>query len=243
MANFDAGKVTPNFPEEEASMATTHKDLEIVDVNLKTMSHMDLSHFVIGLADSIDASPNWQTEGCIPKPVPGSAELREVGNKHFTITKAAEGGDRYKSAERDALRPATELAPTIFLQWAQIRSVRENDHSIVTGLGVPPKIQPPKPSNPTVSMTTPQNPQVKQGKTGCALFSTGKVPKARIYWVGICEGDPSSEESWKLQGPFDHCRNIELTGLEPGKLYYFRVKCFGAGSESPWSAIVSLRVI
>ena len=223
-------------------MATTHKELEIVDVNLKSMSHMELSHFVISLADSIDAHPKWQTDGCIPKPVPDSVELREVGGKHFAITKAAEGGDRYKSAERDALRPATELAPTIFLQWAQIRSVRENDHTIVTGLGVPPKIQTTK-STATVIMTAPQNPQVKQGKTGCALISTGKVLKARIYWVGICEGDPSSEESWRLLGPYDHCRNIELTNLEPGKLYYFRVKCFGAGTESPWSAIVSLRVV
>ena len=242
MAYFVLGNFMLNFPEEETFMATTHKELEIVDVNLKNMSHMDLSHFVISLADSIDANPKWQTEGCIPKPVPDAAELREVGNKHFAISRAAEGGDRYKLAERDALRPATELAPTIFLQWAQIRSARENDHTIVTGLGVPPKIQTSKSSIPVI-MTTPQNPQVKQGKTGCALISTGKVLKARIYWVGICEGDPSSEESWKLQGPFDHCRNIELTGLELGKLYYFRVKCFGAGSESPWSAIVSLRVI
>jgi len=243
MAYFVGRNLTPNFPEEETRMSTTHKDLEIADVNLKNMTHMDLSHFVISLADSIDASPQWQAEGCIPKPVPDAAELREVGNKHLAITKAAEGGDRYKTAERDALRPATELAPTIFLQWAQIRAARENDHVIVTGLGVAPKIQTPKSSTPTVTMTAPQNPQAKQGKTGCALISTGKVSKARIYWVGICEGDPSSEESWKLQGPFDHCRNIELTGLEPGKLYYFRVKCFGAGNESPWSAIISLRVI
>ena len=224
-------------------MATTHKDLEIADVNLKNMSHLELSHFVIGLADAIDAHPKWQVEGCIPKPVPDSVELRGVGNRYFTITKASEGGDKYRSAERDALRPATELATTIFLQWAQIRSARENDHSIVTGLGVPPKIQTTKASSPTVTMTSPQNVQVRQGKTGSALVSTGKVPKARIYWVGICEGDPSSEESWRLVGPFDHCRSIELTGLEPGKMYYFRVKCFGAGSESPWSAIVSFRVI
>jgi hypothetical protein len=204
---------------------------------------MDLGHFVVGLADAIEAHPKWQTEGCIPEPVPGPAELRDVGNRYLIKTKAADGGDRYKTAERDASRPATELAATIFLQWAQIRAVRENDHTIVTGLGVPPKTQPAKSSSPSVVMTPPQNLQVKQGPTGCALVSTGKVPRARIYWVGICEGDPSLEESWRLLGPFEHCRNIELTGLEPGKLYYFRVRCFGAGSESPWSTIASLRVI
>jgi hypothetical protein len=85
----------------------------------------------------------------------------------LTITKGAEGGDRYKSAERDALRPATELAPTIFLQWAQIRSVSENDHDIVTGLGVLPKIQTPKTSSSAVIMTAPPNVQAKHGETGC----------------------------------------------------------------------------
>jgi len=166
-----------------------------------------------------------------------------LGQTFTTKFRKIQFPDGHKLAERDALRPTTELVPTIFLQWAQIRSVREDDLTIVTGLGVPPKIQTSKPSNATAVMTSPQKLQVKQGKTGCALISTGKVSKARIYWVGICEGDPSSEESWKLLGPYEHCRNIELTGLEPGKLYYFRVKCFGAGSESPWSAIVSLRVV
>jgi len=242
MANL-GGYLMPGIQIKEAIMPVTHKDLEIVGVNLKAMSHMDLGHFLVNLADSIDLDPKWQVEGCIPKPVPDSAELRDVGQKQLAVTKAADGGDRYKAAERDALRPATELAATIFLQWAQIRAVREGDHTIVTGLGVPRKIQPPKVSSPAVIMTTPQNLQVKQGKTGSALISTGKVRKARIYWVGICEGDPSLEESWRMLGPFDHCRNIEIAGLEPGKMYYFRVKCFGAGSESPWSTIASLRVI
>lgn len=242
MANL-GGNLTPEYHNEETIMPITHKELEIAGVNLKTMSHMDLGHFVINLADSIDLHPKWQMEGCIPKPVPDSAELRDVGQKHVGVTKAADGGDRYKAAERDALRPTTELTATIFLQWAQIRSVREDDHTIVTGLGVPPKIQAPKSSSPAVIVTTPQNVQVKQGKTGSALISTTRVPKARIYWIGICEGDPSLEESWRMLGPFDHCRNIEIAGLEPGKMYYFRVRCFGAGSESPWSTIASLRVI
>jgi hypothetical protein len=224
-------------------MPITHKDLDIVAVKLRNMTHMDLSHFIVNLADSIDLHPKWQTDGCIPKPVPNSVELREVGNRYLTKTKAADGGDRYKAAERDALRTPTELAATMFLQWAQIRSAGEDDHTIVTGLGLPPKIQLPKSGSSTVTITAPQNLRVKQGKTGCALISTARVPKARIYWVGICEGDPSSEESWRLLGPFDRCRTIEVTGLELGKLYYFRVRCFGAGIESPWSTIASLRVI
>jgi len=93
-------------------MAITHKDLEIVGVNLKTMSHMDLSHFVISLADSIDAHPKWQAEGCIPKPIPDAAELREVGTRHFAITKAAEGGDRYKLVSIRKLNPLNLLLNT-----------------------------------------------------------------------------------------------------------------------------------
>ena len=156
---------------------------------------------------------------------------------------AAEGGDRYKIAERDALRPTTELAPTMMVQWAVIRSVRENDASLVGSLGLQPKTLSARGSVVT-TVTAPVNITAKHGKNpGTVLISTSKVSKSLTYEVGICQGDPSQEESWSTVGPFDHCRNIELTGLEPGKVYYFRVRCFGAGGLSPWSAIISLRIL
>jgi|SRR6185369_194722 len=221
----------------------THKLLDIVDLNLHAMSHLELGHFAVGLADAFEAHTGYQGEDAFPPPLPKPPELRQVGLNHIAVTKAADGRDRYRVAERDALRPTTELCPTILINWAVIRSVRENNPSLIANLGLQPKIQSAKSGAP-VFVTAPQNVKARHGKvTGTALLSTSKVPKSLIYEVGVCGGNPSEEESWSIVGPFDHCRNIELTGLEPGKVYYFRVRCFGAGGVSAWSAIVTLRIL
>jgi len=221
----------------------THKLLEIVTINLRDMTHLGLGHFVVGLADGLASHPGYQAPGSIPHPLLQPDALRQIGLNHIAATKAADGHDRYMIAARDALRPITELHATMLVQWVSIRSVAEDDPSLIAGLGLQPKIPAAKSSAPA-SVTAPQNVRAKHSKNpGCIFISTDKVSKARTYDVGICRGDPSLEESWSLLGPFDHCRNIELTGLEPGQVYYFRVRCFGAGVQSPWSAIITLRVL
>lgn len=220
----------------------THKLLELVTLNLRDMTHLGLGHFVVGLADGLASHAGYQAPGSIPHPLLQPDALRQVGMNYIAVTNAADGHDRFKVAARDALRPITELHAIMLVQWASIRSVAEDNPTLIQGLGLVPRIPVVK-SSVTASVFAPQNVRVKHGKTGAVLISTDKVPKARTYDVGICQGDPSLEESWSLLGPFDHCRNIELTGLEPGKVYYFRVRCFGAGAQSTWSAIVTLRVL
>ena len=220
----------------------THRLLDIVELKLREMTHLELGHFVVGLADAIAVHPQYQDSGSIPAPLLKPDQLRQIGLNHIAATKAADGHDRYLVAARDALRPTTELHPTMFVQWAVIRSVAENDPGMIAGLGLQPKIVSAKSSAP-VAVTTPQNVKAKHGGTGTVIITTNKVPKSLTYEVGICQGDPSLEESWSTVGPFNGCRNMELHGLEPGKLYYFRVRCFGAGGLSPWSAIISLRVL
>jgi len=220
-----------------------HKELDLIELNLHLLPHLQLGHFVVGLADAFEKHPGHQGPGAFPPPLPQLDELRQVGNNHIAVTKAAEGGDRYQAAARDALRPTTELCPTILINWAVMRSVRENNPSLIANLGLQPKIPAAKASLPAL-VTAPQNVTVKHGRDeGSVLLSTSKVPKGLTYHVGVCCENPSLEESWSLLGPFNRCRNMELTGLEPGKVYYFRVRCYGAGGLSPWSAIVSLRVL
>lgn len=220
-----------------------HPLLNIVDLKLRGLSHWELGHFVVGLADAFAAHPGHQGENAFPHPVAKPAELRELGNNFLAVTAAAESRDINKVAERDAMRPLVELNPSITVQWAVIRSIKENNPSLIGNLGVETKKKPTRAAV-SASVIAPTNVKVKHGKhSGGAFISTTKVPWARTYEVGICLGDPTNEESWKTLGPFDHCRNIELTGLEPGKLYYFRMRCFGKGGQSPWSTIVSLRIL
>ena len=221
----------------------THKLLDIVGPNLRTLSDMDLGHFVVGLADAVDAHDKWKSPGSIPPPLPQTDEMRQVGNRHIILTKGAEGHDRYQIAARDANRPMVEMLTTMFIQWAVTRSIRENDPDVIAALGLVPKI-PVLKSSPPSTMTEPEKVKAKYGKnSGSAYLSCSKVPKSRIFQVAYCQGDPSLEESWTIAGPFDLCSSMEVPGLELGKLYYFKVRCFGAGNTSPWSAIVSLRII
>ena len=220
-----------------------HPLLNIVELKLRELSHWQLGHFVVGLADAFAAHPGHQGEDAFPHPVTKPPELKELGNNFLGLTAGAETRDVNKVAQRDALRPLVELTPSIMVQWAVIRSVKEGNPSLIANLGLELKKKPTRSAS-TSTVTTPTNVTAKHGQhIGSVLISTLKVPKALTYEVGICCGDTSVEDSWLIEGPFDHCRNIELTGLEPGKLYHFRVRCFGKGGYSPWSAIVTLRVL
>jgi len=221
-----------------------HPLLNIVDLKLREMSHWELGHFVVALADALAAHPGHQGEDAFPHPVSKPVELKDLGNSYLVVTAAAESRDVNKIAQRDAMRPLVELNPAITVQWVVIRSVKEGNPSLIANLGLEQKKKKPARSAITSTVTTPAKATAKHGQhSGSVLISTPKVPKALTYDVGKCSGDPTAEDSWQIMGPFDHCRNIELTGLEPGKLYHFRVRCFGKGGYSPWSSIITLRVL
>lgn len=218
-----------------------NKQLDIIDLSLRGMSNLDLGHLVVSLAKAMRVHSGYQAPGSIPAPLLQPDALEQVGNNHIQISLVAERGDRDAKAARDALRPTTELHLIATVRWAVMRSVLENDASLIANLGLQLKTQTYKSGN--VVVTAPQGVKVKHGKNGSVFISCGSVAKARTYEVGICQGDPSLESSWSIRGPYEHCRNIELTELEPGQVYYFRMRCFGAGGTSSWSAIVSIRIL
>lgn len=223
-------------------MTNIHPLLDVVDVNIRAMSNLELGNFVINLADAFAAHGGYKDEGSIPSPLLRPDQLKEVGVAHLAVTRAAESGDRFKKAERDASRPITELHPTMLITWAAYRSVTENKPSLIADLGLPPKLKTAMRSL-HADLPTPQNPKAKHGKSGVVLISVGRVPAAIAYYVGICQGDPSQPESWSSLGPFHKSQNIQITGREPGQLYYFRVCCADSNGQSDWSSIVSIRVL
>lgn len=219
-----------------------HPLIDLVEVNVREMSHVELGNFAIDLADAFARHKDYQDDNAIPTPLFRPNELREGGVNHLAVTKAAESGDRFKKAERDASRPLLELHATMLINWAAYRAVRENKPSLITELSLPPKLKGAKAST-HLEVTAPQNPKAKYGKSGVILISVGRVAGAMAYYVGICKGDPSLPESWSTIGPFHKSQNMEITGLEPGQLYYFRVQCSGPSGQSEWSSIISSRVV
>jgi hypothetical protein len=226
----------------EVKFMPIHPLIDLVEVNVREMSHVELGNFAIYLADALARHKDYQDDSAIPKPLLKPDPLRQLGVNHLAVSKAAESGDRFKKAERDASRPLVELHSMMLIGWAAYRSVTENNPALITELSLPPKLKPAKAST-HVEVTAPQNPKAKHGKTGVLLISVGRVPGAMAYYVGICKGDPSQPESWSTVGPFHKSQNMEITGLEPGQLYYFKVYCSGPSGQSDWSSIISTRVL
>jgi hypothetical protein len=219
-----------------------HPLLDIVDVNVRDMSNVDLGNFTINLADALASHKDFQGETAIPDPLTKPPQLRQLGVDHLAVTKEAESGNRFKKAERDASRPMVELHTTMLINWAAYRSVTENKPTLISELALPPKLKASK-GAPHHEVNAPQNPKAKHGKTGIALISVNREPGAMAYFVGFCKGDPSQPESWSTVGPFHKSQNMEVTGLEPGQLYYFKVYCSGPGGQSDWSSIINLRIL
>ena len=219
-----------------------HPLLDLVEVSIRDMSHVELGNFVINLADAFGRHKGYQGEKVPPDPLLQPDKYREVGIYHLAVTKAAESGDRFKKAERDISRPMVELHSIMLINWAAFRSVAENDPSLIQDLNLPPKIKVNK-SVSHVEVTTPQNPTAKHGKSGVALISVNRVPGAMAYYVQVCKGDPSPSESWWSVGPFHKSQKMEITSLDPGQIYYFRVNCSGTSWQSGWSSIVNIRIL
>jgi hypothetical protein len=219
-----------------------HHLLDIVEVNVREMSHLELGNFAINLADAFARHKDYQVDGAIPSPLLKPDLLRQAGVEHLAVTKAADSGDRFKKAQRDASRPIIELHTTMLINWAAYKSVAENNPAFIADLTLPPKLKATK-GTAHLEVTIPQNLKAKHGKTGVVLISVGRVAGAMAYYVGICKGDPSQPESWSTVGPFHKSQNMEITGLEPGQVYYFRVYCSGPSGQSEWSSIISLRVL
>lgn len=216
--------------------------IDIFDMTVLTLPHIELANVTIGVGDAILAHPDYQEAG--PPTVPDGHELKETGISYNALNTAVKAGDNSKKAEREALREKTVQQLVLALTWAAMRSVRENKPSLVANLGVELKKKGQSRSSIHPLVGAPKDPDVKHGpKSGTVLLNVTKVPGAVTYIVQACQGDPSREESWSHEWQFIKCKGNEVTGLEPGKTYYFRVRCLGHAGHGPWSSIVSLMAI
>jgi hypothetical protein len=77
-----------------------------------------------------------------------------------------------------------------------------------------------------------------------SLFGTvtgiSGVLSFEVYWS---IGDPNQAESWVYYNVFAKSTKFEITGLEPSKEYYFKVRGVNAHGVSPWSAVVNIRAL
>ena len=210
------------------------------DLNFKDVSNPDFIIYLGGIADSLENHLGYQN---LPEDVPNAGKFRDVAGRLTEAVKAAQYGDSQRKAERDAIRVEGEEASVALAHWAVIRYLAKKDLSLLANLGIAPKKQVAKSPN-KASVTAPQNLKATHGKLpGSVVLKSARVAGCASLEVQFCQGDPMQEESWSAGQHYPHCSHMEVKGLEPGKMYYFRVRCLGNDGHGPWSAIASLMVI
>jgi len=216
--------------------------INLFDTSFFNLPHIELSTSIIGIGNKFILHPLYQA---VPEGVPHGAEIVEVGTRYHDLNYAVMAGDSSKKVERDAYRDKSVLTTFLALNWAGIRYLRENNLELITNLGVESKKKPqPRNSSPG-QIAAPRKVVLKHSdRSGSLHLAIGKVDGAFTYIVQGCLGDPNDEAAWKLEWQFSKIKGgVELTGLEPGKVYYIRVRCFGHAGYGPWSTYVHLMVV
>ena len=216
--------------------------ISIFDTSFFNSAHLELATHLIGIGDAFIAHPLYQQ---VPDGVPHGTEIKEVGTHYHDLIYAVMSGTSAKKAERDAYRAKAVLTASLALNWAGMRYLRENNFALITDLGADHKKKPQSRSTTPVPIGSPDKLDVTHAKNSEAVrLGISKVTGALIYYVQGCQGDPNDEAAWTKEWQFTKIKGgVELTGLEPGKVYYFRVRCRGHAGLGPWSTYVHIMVI
>lgn len=196
------------------------------------------------VADLVTIHPGYQDP--LPKEVSGPPEFRILAVDLHQLDQEAVNQDRLKRAQRLAKYMEAEVALVVFGQFAVMKAVKNNDTSFIDNIGFERKK---KRSLPNRSANhgpvgAPEPCAVFHGpESGSVQFRFSRVKGAVSYDVYSCLGDPTNENSWTLAATFISTRSMRIDGLEPGKVYMFRVHCLGATGFGPWSNIIKIMVI
>ncbi|GFO56960.1 hypothetical protein GMSM_39670 [Geomonas sp. Red276] len=226
-------------------MATNPFDL--IEPTWRSLGHLEYGFWMVRFGEALAKHEDHQGENAIPRPLAGGAQIIEGGNQMIGLARAAEGGDRFRKAELDAYRPQADLLVSATVNWVVTRSIVENRPSVRGNLHLEEKKREKKLlKNPApLGVTAPTTPKVKRSDNHSSIVyvSVGRILMASMYYVQICQGDPTDQSAWVDAAQADSCRNIEIKGLTPGAVYHFRVRCYGSGVYSPWSQVVTVRVL
>jgi hypothetical protein len=210
---------------------------DVIDFNLPSLPHVECANKMHAVADAFAVHPGYQDP--LPTTIPTADEAKEVATQYGILA-----NDRNRTAERDLYRPKAIMTFAIIVNWAVMRYHRENNPSLIANLGFDQKKKVAPKSRKHLVPGAPTKVSVVHALlSGSVMMNIAKVLGCLIYEIQFGQGDPTMEESWTGMIESALCRSVEIKGLEPGKVYHFRVRCVGAGGRGPWSSVISLMVI
>lgn len=220
---------------------------DLIEPTWRSLADLEYGYWVVKFGEALEKHEEHQGENAIPPPLAGPAKIKDGGNQMIALASAAEGGDRYKGAERDVFRPKIDLQVSATISWVVVRSVLENKPSIRANLPLEEKKKEKKSvrSGAQAGITTPTKVKITRSDehSGTAYVGVARIFGASMYYVQYSQGNPADETAWIDGGQSDSCRKIPVPGLKPGEIYHFRVRCFGAGHYSAWSQVVTIRIL
>ncbi|QXE89791.1 fibronectin type III domain-containing protein [Geomonas subterranea] len=170
--------------------------------------------------------------------MPELGKMKTVHDRHRALFAEVLGGNREKEGELDAARMDTNNHLGVFHGLVQLTGSR--DPSIPQSLG----ITAPTPTKRSLTnhFSSPEN--LRLVYKGLSLIArAGSVKGAKNYEIWVCDGDPMVESNWRYHSHSTRVNHIEITGLTPGRMYYFRIRAVLSGGNSPWSNFVGMMAI
>lgn len=154
---------------------------------------------------------------------------------------AVEAGNRTLLPQRnDAVIKADEVLYD-FVHLAERKG--RKDPSALYNIGLDAlMISSNKKSTIAVPGTAPSFQVVNAPHFGQMLGSVATMPGVRSWELWMTD-NPNDESSWKYYQTFFKSSNMLITGLESGKVYYFRIRGLNSAGATPWSVVVCLRAL
>jgi len=216
--------------------------ISVFDISFFNSPDLECASHIIGIGHAVSAHPLYQD---MPPGIPRGPEIVEMGTRYHDVTYAVMTGAANRKGERDIAREEAVRATSLVLNWAGMKYIMEKNFELISNLGADHKKKsPPRTVSPAALLGAPEKLKLEHGKiSGTLHLVLGKVNGAVTYIVQACQGDPNDEASWNKEWQFTKIKGgVDLTGLEPGKVHYVRVRCLGHAGLGPWSSYVHLMV-
>jgi hypothetical protein len=190
----------------------------------------------------VEVAPNTPALNPWPSCVPTPPDLKTSFDTFRESNQAAQSGHHLHIAQRNDLRLKYNSEFTDVRDFVLLAARKDPSLIVKTQMDLW------KTSAATVVSQTrsfaPKNLSLKHGPDhGLIIASTASVPKAKSFELHMCEADPTVEENWKFLATYPRCSKMEVRNLQPGKLYYFRVRAVLPTGYGPWSANATLMAI
>lgn len=170
--------------------------------------------------------------------LPNPQKLKFAHDRHLGLFNEVLGGNREKEGELQAVRQ--EVSAQLGLLRGMALLAGTQDPTIPQKLGL--QQQQPVAKRTSGNLTAPENYRmVYDGHTIVARANAVKGAKSFEVWG--CDGDPMTESNWRHLTTSARVNRIEILGLTPGKLYYFRIRAISSSGTGPWSNFISMMTI